>query len=41
LLGVDSLLRWLSGGRVGTQAELVLLRRGDLRRVNVVPDERA
>ena len=40
MLGVDSLLRWLTGERVGMAAELVLLRRGDLRRVNVVPEER-
>ena len=39
--GVGSLLRWLSGERVGEPAELVLLRRGDLRRVKVVPEERA
>jgi len=40
MLGVDSLLRWLTGERVGAAAELVLLRRGDLRRVSVVPEER-
>ncbi|MGG5821635.1 S1C family serine protease [Falsiroseomonas sp. HW251] len=41
MLGVDSLLRWLSGERVGTPAELVLLRRGDMRRLTVTPEERA
>jgi S1-C subfamily serine protease len=41
LLGVDSLLRWLSGERVGEAADLVLLRRGDIRRLRVVPAERA
>jgi len=41
MLGVDALLRWLSGERVGEAVELVLLRRGDLRRVVVVPEERA
>jgi S1-C subfamily serine protease len=40
LTGVDSLLRWLSGDRVGEHAELVVLRRGDLRRIGVVPEER-
>jgi len=40
MLGVDSLLRWLTGDRVGEPAELVLLRRGDLRRVTAVPEER-
>jgi S1-C subfamily serine protease len=38
--GVDDLLRWLTGDRVGETAELVLLRRGDLRRLRVVPAER-
>jgi S1-C subfamily serine protease len=41
LTGVDSLLRWLSGERVGTAAALVALRRGDLRRFEVTPEERA
>ncbi len=41
MLGVDSLLRWLSGDRVGEPAELLLLRRGDLRRVTATPEERA
>lgn len=40
LPGVDALLRWLSGDRVGTPAELVLLRRGDIRRLTVTPAER-
>ncbi|WP_372617486.1 S1C family serine protease [Falsiroseomonas sp.] len=40
MLGVDSLLRWLSGERVGAAAELLLLRRGDLRRLTVTPEER-
>lgn len=39
--GVDALLRWLTGERVGAAAEVALLRRGDLRRVTVVPAERA
>lgn len=38
--GVDALLRWLDAERVGQPAELALLRRGDLRRVSVVPAER-
>jgi S1-C subfamily serine protease len=38
--GVDDLLRWLTGDRVGQPAALVLLRRGDLRRLEVVPAER-
>jgi S1-C subfamily serine protease len=38
--GVDALLRWLSGERVGEPAEIVFLRRGDPRRVTVVPAER-
>jgi S1-C subfamily serine protease len=41
LRGVDDLLRWLSGDRVGEAAELLLLRRGDLRQLRVVPAERA
>ncbi len=41
LTGVDRLLRWLTGERVGQPAELVLLRRGDLRRLTIVPAERA
>jgi S1-C subfamily serine protease len=40
MLGVDALLRWLSGERVGEPAELLILRRGDLRRVQAVPEER-
>lgn len=40
LQGVDDLLRWLTGDRVGEAAELLLLRRGDLRRLRVVPAER-
>ena len=40
MLGVDSLLRWLSGDRVGVATELVLLRRGDIRRVQVTAEER-
>jgi len=40
LTGVDSLLRWLSGDRVGVAAEVVLLRRGDVRRFSVTPAER-
>ncbi|MBK1658455.1 S1C family serine protease [Paracraurococcus ruber] len=38
--GVDALLRWLTGERVGEDAEALLLRRGDLRRLRVVPAER-
>ena len=38
--GVDALLRWLTGERVGEAAEVLLLRRGDPRRVTVVPSER-
>ncbi|WP_137180082.1 S1C family serine protease [Roseomonas sp. AR75] len=41
MLGVDSLLRWLTGDRVGEPAELVVLRRGDLRRFRATPEERA
>ena len=41
MLGVDSLLRWLSGDRVGEAAELVVLRRGDLWHLKVTPDERS
>ncbi len=40
LRGVDDLLRWLTGERVGVPTELALLRRGDLRRLMVVPEER-
>ncbi len=40
MTGVDTLLRWLSGERVGIAVEAVLIRRGDLRRVRVVPGER-
>ncbi|MBY0334825.1 MAG: PDZ domain-containing protein, partial [Acetobacteraceae bacterium] len=40
ITGVDALLRWLTGERVGAPAEAVLLRRGDLRRRTVVPAER-
>jgi S1-C subfamily serine protease len=40
MTGVDTLLRWLAGERVGQPAEAVLIRRGDLRRVRVVPGER-
>jgi S1-C subfamily serine protease len=39
--GVDALLRWLTGDRVGEPAEFLVLRRGDLRRISVVPVERA
>jgi S1-C subfamily serine protease len=38
--GVDALLRWLSGERVGAAAAVVVLRRGDLRRLSVTPAER-
>jgi S1-C subfamily serine protease len=38
--GVDSLLRWLTGERVGQITEVAFLRRGDLRRVTIVPVER-
>jgi S1-C subfamily serine protease len=38
--GVDALLRWLTGERVGLAAVVVLLRRGDVRRLEVVPAER-
>jgi S1-C subfamily serine protease len=41
IAGVDGLLRWLSGDRVGQVAEFRVLRRGDLRRLAVVPAERA
>lgn len=40
LRGVDDLLRWLSAERVGEPAELLLLRRGDVRRLRIVPAER-
>jgi S1-C subfamily serine protease len=40
LRGVDDLLRWLSAERVGEAAEILLLRRGDLRRLRVVPAEK-
>ncbi len=40
ITGVDVLLRWLSAERVGEAAELLYLRRGDLRRAQVVPAER-
>ena len=39
--GVDALLRWLTGERVGAPAEVLLLRRGDPRRPSVVPTERS
>jgi S1-C subfamily serine protease len=39
--GVDDLLRWLTGERVGEPAAVLLLRRGDLRTRTVVPAERA
>ncbi|WP_207802887.1 S1C family serine protease [Roseicella frigidaeris] len=38
--GVDALLRWLTGERVGRPAEALVLRRGDPRRLRVVPAER-
>lgn len=38
--GVDALLRWLTGERVGQVTEIAFLRRGDLRRVTIVPVER-
>jgi S1-C subfamily serine protease len=38
--GVDALLRWLTGERVGEATEVLLLRRGDPRRLTVVPSER-
>jgi S1-C subfamily serine protease len=38
--GVDALLRWLTGERVGEPAEVLVLRRGDPRRLRVVPGER-
>lgn len=38
--GVDALLRWLTGERVGQPVELLVLRRGDARRVTIVPAER-
>jgi S1-C subfamily serine protease len=38
--GVDTLLRWLGGERVGQPAEALLLRRGDPRRFTLVPVER-
>jgi S1-C subfamily serine protease len=38
--GVDSLLRWLGGDKVGRQAEVLFLRRGDARRAAIVPAER-
>jgi S1-C subfamily serine protease len=38
--GVDALLRWLSGDRVGETVEVLVLRRGDLRRLKVTPEER-
>ncbi len=38
--GIDALLRWLTAGRVGEATELLLLRRGDPRRLRIVPGER-
>ncbi|SDB67987.1 serine protease, S1-C subfamily, contains C-terminal PDZ domain [Belnapia rosea] len=38
--GIDTLLRWLTAGRVGEATELLLLRRGDPRRLRIVPGER-
>ncbi len=38
--GVDSLLRWLGGDKVGREAEMLFLRRGDARRAAIVPAER-
>lgn len=38
--GVDALLRWLTGEGVRAAAQVERLRRGDLRRVTVVPAER-
>jgi S1-C subfamily serine protease len=38
--GVDDLLRWLTGDRVGEASALVVLRRGDIRRLSVGPAER-
>jgi len=38
--GVDTLLRWLTPERVGTPVEVLLLRRGDARRLMVTPAER-
>ncbi|MFZ4409530.1 MAG: S1C family serine protease [Paracraurococcus sp.] len=38
--GVDALLRWLTAERVGEAAAVLLLRRGDPRRLRVVPAER-
>jgi S1-C subfamily serine protease len=38
--GVDALLRWLTGERVGVPVELAVLRRGDLRRFTATPAER-
>jgi S1-C subfamily serine protease len=40
ITGVDALLRWLTGERVGEAVEALLLRRGDLRGLRVVPTER-
>jgi S1-C subfamily serine protease len=40
MTGADALLRWLTGEQVDVEAEVVLLRRGDLRRLRVVPAER-
>ncbi len=38
--GVDSLLRWLTGERVGRITEVAFLRGGEMRRVTIVPVER-
>ena len=38
--GIDALLRWLTAERVGEPAEVLLLRRGDPRRLRLVPGER-
>jgi S1-C subfamily serine protease len=38
--GVDALLRWLTAERVGEPVELLILRRGDPRRLRLVPAER-
>jgi S1-C subfamily serine protease len=40
MTGVHGLLRWLTGERVGQASDVAFLRRGDLRKVSIVPAER-
>jgi S1-C subfamily serine protease len=39
--GIDALLRWLTAERVGEPADVLLLRRGDPRRLRILPGERS